>query len=513
MTTTARGYELVPTDPAPNVPYYVNPTFGQIDADVQKVEDRAQKPKTMPNGTNWDTVVSPGHYAVDSFAASATMAGLPPSGGSGFAGDIVNFPVTTTRVVRLAIEYATSNPGKLWTSVSTVAGGVTAWEHAAAQVTLLASGDDLNTLAPGKYRAETSTIATSIKNIPLGVVNPFEVELRQVSKVNGVRFDVLTEYGDTGPIVSTRQSLSNTFQGWITANVPGSRTVFDCWGDSLTEGGGLGETWLTSEAWPARAGTVLTGVTMGNKGRSGDTTDEILIRMGVHVLYFAVTGGSIPASGAVAVTTRFKGYVPRDRNYTGTLAGVAGTLSFNFAAGTWTFTRTTAGTAVTVAGSVQFLPSLAYPKKNPLVFWAGRNDFGFAVTGLDGATVDHIIANHRKVLDHLPAGDKRVLFFGPTLTTAETVGTAGYTRVWDTINRMKYLFPGTFYSVMDYLIDRALTDAGITPTPADLTAIANREAPPSLFITGDTTHFKKAIADVIGRNFAAPLIAAKGYVN
>jgi len=511
MTTTARGYELVPADPAPNVPYYVNPTLTQIDADVQKIEDRAQKPKTMPNGTNWDTVVAPGHYAVDSFTAAATMTGLPPTAG-GFAGDIINFPVTSNRVTRLGIEYATTQPGKLWTSASTVAGGVTAWEPVAAQATALTTGQDLNTLAPGDYRAETSTIATSTLNNP-GVVNPFYLKVVKGSGTNGVTFHTLIEYGDTGPVTSTRQSIGNVFQGWNTAAVPPARTALSCYGTSLTAGSGVGETWTAAETWPARAGTVLTGTTVINSGRSGDTSDEILIRMGIFSLYFAVTGGSIPASGAVAVTTRAKTFIPRDRTFTGSIAGVAGTLAFTFASGTWTFTRSQAGTALAVAGYSLFVAGQAFSRKNALVFEAYRNDSDFNVTGLEGSISDHVIANHRKVLDFLPGGDKRVIFLGPTLNVNEKQGTAGYTRVWDTINRMKYLFPGTFYSQMDYVIDRAMDDAGMTKTADDLAAIAKREAPPSVFIAGDTTHFDKRIADVLGRLHVAPIIAAKGFVN
>lgn len=472
------------------------------------------KPRTVPNGTDWDTVLALGNYRLDSFTNSATMTNLPPVPASpGFAGPIQVMPITSTRVAQVAIEYATANPGKMWTRIQNVNGTWTAWESLAAQTTLIVSGQDLNTLPPGKHRTETSTVATSTLNNP-GVVNPFDIDVRKISVSNGVTVQVLTEWSSTGPIISRRISLSGAFQPWITDNpVAASRVSLDAWGDSLTEGGGVGETWAAGDPWPARAATVLTGVTVNNRGRSGDTTDEVLIRMGVHQMYFAVTGGSIPTSGAVAVTTRMKTHIPRDRVYSGSLAGIPGTLAFTFATTTWTFTRTTSGTAVPVTGSTLFVAGQAITKSAPFVFWAARNDWDFTVTGLEGVMADHVIANHRKVLDFLPQGEKRAIFLGPTLRSTETVGSAGYIRVWDTIDRMKALFPGTFYCVMDYLIDHALTDAGITPTSGDTAAIANREAPPSLFITSDTTHFKKEIADVIGRFFVAPIIAAKGFVN
>jgi len=470
------------------------------------------KPLTVPNGTDWNTVVDMRQYRVDSFTNALTMTNLPPVTG-GFAGPIDVLPVAPGRVAQIAIEYATTNPGRMWSRMQNVNGTFTTWETTASQSSVIASGQDLNTLPPGRHRTETSTIATSTLNNP-GVVNPFEIEVKRVSVSNGVTMQVLTEWSATGPIVSRRTSLSNNFQAWATdVPVTPSRTSFDAWGDSLTEGGGVGQTWLTSEAWPARAGTVLTGTTVNNRGRSGDTTDEVLIRMGVHQLYFTVTGGSIPASGAVAVVTKFKSYIPRDRVYAGSLAGIPGTLAFTFSTNAWTFTRTTSGTALAVSGSTLFVSGQNLVKTTPFAFWAARNDWDFVVTGLEGDMAKHILANHRKVLDFLPAGEKRVLFFGPTLRSTETVGTAGYTRVWDTINQMKTMFPGNFYSVMEYLIGPALADAGLTPTAADTAAIANKEAPPSIFIPTDTTHFRKEIADAIGRFFAAPLIAAKGFVN
>ncbi|MFJ4168484.1 hypothetical protein ACIPY3_03130 [Paenarthrobacter sp. NPDC089714] len=472
------------------------------------------RPLTVPNGTDWNTVVDMRQYRVDSFTNAATMTNLPPvPANPGFAGIIDVMPVAPGRVAQVAIEYATANPGRMWSRIQNVNGSFTAWETTAAQSSVIASGQDLNTLSPGKHRTETSIIATSTLNNP-GVVNPFDIDVRRISVANGVTVQVLTEWSATGPIISRRISLSNTFQQWSTdAPVTPSRTVYDAWGDSLTEGGGVGGSWLASEAWPARAGTVLTGTTVNNRGRSGDTTDEVLIRMGVHQLYFTVNGGSIPASGAVSVVTKFKSFIPRDRSYAGSLAGVPGTLAFTFSTKTWTFTRTNSGTALAVAGSTQFISGQNLVKTTPFTFWAARNDWDFVVTGLEGVTADHIIANHRKVLDYLPAGEKRVLFFGPTLNLNEKTGTVGYNRIWDLITMMKLLFPGNFYSVMEYLIGPALTDAGITPTAADTAAIANKEAPPSVFLPGDTTHFRKEIADAIGRFFAAPLITAKGFVN
>ncbi|WOH20119.1 hypothetical protein IRJ34_07285 [Paenarthrobacter sp. GOM3] len=510
----------------PNTPYLANQTVISPNGDVVSAKvaftsgatyDAANwnivnKPLTVPNGTDWNNVVDMRQYRVDSFTNSATMANLPPVPG-GFAGPIDVLPVAPGRVAQIAIEYATPNAGRMWSRMQNVNGSFTTWETMASQSSLIVVGQDLNTLPQGRHRTETSTIATSTLNNP-GVINPFEVEVKKVSVANGVTMQVLTEWSTAGPIVSRRTSLSNVFQAWITeVPVVGSRVAFDAKGDSLTFGGGQGETWLTSEAWPARMATLFPGITVTNNGRSGDTTDEVMVRAGIHQLYFTVTGGSIPASGAVGVVTKFNAYIPRDRVYAGSLAGVPGTLAFTFSTNSWTFTRTSSGAAVPVAGSTLFVSGQNLTKTTPFSFFAGRNDIDFLVTGLEGDIAEHIIANHKKVYDSLPAGEKRVLFFGVTLRATETQGTAGYDRVWAINARMKQLFPGNYYCLMDYLIDRAFTDAGVTPTAADQAAIAKREAPPSLFIAGDTTHFQKWVADVIGRFFVARLLTAKGYVN
>lgn len=431
MATTSRGYELVPSGVAPDVPLWVNPTFTKINDDVAGVDARV-----------------------------------------------------------LGLE------GKA-----------------------LALNDDLNTLPPGKYYAATGSLAASLKNSG-GAVNPLKLVIDKASTPNGVLFHDMVEYGTTGPIHRTRQSLSNNFQDWITDPVQPTRTIVAALGDSRTDGGGVGEpVWLASEKWTAAAQSALGGTaSVVNYGRSGDTTDEVLIRMGIHSLWFAVTGGSIPASGAVAVTTRFNGYIPRDRVYTGSLAGILGTLAFTYSSKTWTFTRSTAGTATPVTGAsplpthVLFTNNQTVVKQSAIVFWADRNDDDFLVTGLEGNSTDHSLANHRRVLDYMPAGDKRVLFLGPTLNLDEKVGTAGYNRVWDRIAKMKALFPGSFYSVQEYVLGPGLADAGITPTPADLAAISNKEMPPSAMIAGDKTHMNKAMANAYGR-WIASLIAAKGWVN
>ncbi|QXO12924.1 tail protein [Arthrobacter phage Kardesai] len=466
--------------------------------------------KTVPNGTNWDTILEIGLYRLDSFTNSNTMSNLPPTP-NGFAGVIEVLPITATRVIQRGTEYATTSPGKVWIRVQNINGSFPAWDTLFSKTTALLTATDLDSLlTTNRYRTETSTIATSLINAPAGIINPIFLDVIQLSVVNGVSLQTLIEYGPYGPIISQRFSVSNVFQPW-SINAPASRNTVEAGGDSLTEGGGLNETWSTSDPWPARAASVLSGVTITNKGRSGDTTDEILLRLGIHFPHFSVSGGSIPASGAVAVSTNMQLFIPRNRNYSGSLAGVSGTLAYTFSSNTWTFTRSASGSVVSVTGLVRFISSQTWNPSNPLVFWGGRNDYGFVVSGLDGSMTNHIVANHRKVFVTSKYPD-RVLFLGPTLNTNEKVGTAGYTNVWNAVNQLKYLYPGTFYSVLDYLIDKALDDANIVKTAADITAISNREVPPSLFITGDTTHFKKEIADVIGRLFVAPLLKAKGWV-
>jgi hypothetical protein len=126
-----------------------------------------------------------------------------------------------------------------------------------------------------------------------------------------------------------------------TAPLESVSTTIDMWGDSLTMADGVA----------ARLRALLPGVTVTNRGVSGQTAGQIAARQGGVHSRLTVTADTIPASGPVAVTARTESLLAQTgypvRSETGRLSGVAGTLT-NGTVGSiaYTFTRTTAGDTV-----------------------------------------------------------------------------------------------------------------------------------------------------------------------
>ncbi|KJF21972.1 hypothetical protein C7T36_18490 [Rhodococcus sp. AD45-ID] len=270
-------------------------------------------------------------------------------------------------------------------------------------------------------------------------------------------------------------------------------------GDSLTAHGG----------WLARVATLLS-MTAVNLGVAGQTTTEIAFRQGGTVPLLTVSGNSIPATGPVTVTALNPTGAYRDSGgettipftFDGTLAGVPGTLTENgqLTPATWTFTRTTGGSAIACPPGTPFYASQGVPQRSRLqVIWAGRNNT---------SKPDIAIRDLKAMVANLATAQKRYLVCSVTNGQAEPVGSVGYQRV-ATINDMLKAEYGTrFVDVRRYLIDNGLTDAGLTPTTDDTTAIAEDRIPPSLH--SDPIHFTTAGYTAVG-NCIAAAITSKGW--
>jgi hypothetical protein len=181
------------------------------------------------------------------------------------------------------------------------------------------------------------------------------------------------------------QTLSVTFtpadtEDYTTAEASVTLTVaafgVAAWGDSLTSGNqGI----LDRNNYPSQLQKVIT-LPVENLGVSGQTSTQIGVREGGIPVYVTVAGGSIPATGGVSVTFP-TGYEPVTSGgpaggVTGTILGVHGTVTL--ASGTYTFTPTASGSAVSAPGSPQFVVDTPYAGYLP-VFWEGRNN-PFAVS-------------------------------------------------------------------------------------------------------------------------------------
>jgi lysophospholipase L1-like esterase len=258
-------------------------------------------------------------------------------------------------------------------------------------------------------------------------------------------------------------------------------------GDSMTAGaGGNGTT------WPMVAAADL-GWSYYNGGISSQTSTEIALRQGGLEVLVTVEGNSIPATGAVNVTalTPAGTYANLAWTFPGTLAGVPGTLSKSVAH-VWTFTRTTAGAAVACIPNTRFMSAAATPNNGWLnVFWAGRNNVNTAIVTRDIAAM----------VAGLTPLKPRYLVLSVLNSSTEPSGSAGYNSVIALNNALAAAYGANYYDLRRYLIDYGLAAAGITPTAADTTAIAEDRIPASLM--SDTLHLTAAGYTAVGHRIAA----------
>jgi hypothetical protein len=289
-----------------------------------------------------------------------------------------------------------------------------------------------------------------------------------------------------------------------------SNATLAAWGDSLTEG------WPRppfngdkSDSWPG-VFQANWGGTVYNGGATGETADEIAIRQGGYVALLSVEGGSIPASGGVKVTTSqvFTWYVSRVWSCAGTLNGVPGVLSRPINSTELTFTRTAAGSAVAVTANTPFVSTPGEQQKAAIqVLFAGRNDIGY--TSVAGPVVDRVVLAHIAMAKRAGPDRRRFVTVGTTTATNEPRGSAGHTDVTKINDTLARLYPQNYYDLRAYLVNRCIYDQGITPTSADLTAMANDTVPPSIMF--DSIHYTPATAALVAAQIKAYCVT-KGWL-
>jgi flagellar basal body rod protein FlgC len=314
----------------------------------------------------------------------------------------------------------------------------------------------------------------------------------------GIRPDGTAEFAKLTLSQASIIALANQASGYTRS----SRYRVAAIGDSLTDGffGGVGN--QDADSYPAKLQALMpAGVTVFNLGNTGYTVDEEAVRVGALPVPLTVSGGSIPASGPVNVTTTAViGWRPSGttRTILGTLAGVPGTLTRTTSDTAFTFTRTTSGTAVTATGSPVFVPDFAGHDGDTAIILLGRNNVSFSVQGPDASIAEHVAKGIDRIVNWLSPSIKHVLVVSNTTTTAETSGSAGYLTVTDINARLAAAYPTRYLDLRAYLVNQAIYDLGITPTTADNTAMAADTLPPSIMDGGtDNTHWSKATAALV----------------
>lgn len=266
-----------------------------------------------------------------------------------------------------------------------------------------------------------------------------------------------------------------------------SGNYITCWGDSLTAGGG----WTSTLA-------SLSGRTVYNGGTGGENVKVIAARQGADAMI--VNNITIPAdTTAVTIASRstdggintvfgnkvmplLQGGAHVNPVMIGDVEGTLAWTGSNYAdtTGTWTFTRSVAGDAVTIDRETVIRTEFDRNKNTPhlMIIFMGQNG-GFSSTA-------DLINTHKLMINHAKA--RHVIILGLSS------GTASERAAYE--SAMKYEFGRYFISLREYLSKYGLADAGLTPTDADIAAMSNGKVPPQLLTDG--VHFTSATKTVIG---------------
>lgn len=268
-----------------------------------------------------------------------------------------------------------------------------------------------------------------------------------------------------------------------------------CWGDSMTAS-------VFSSLVAA-----LPGRTLFNGGKGGQNSEAIAIRQGGKPLTITVTGNTIPASGSVAITAKNVNILYDGGVYTGSatgsLYGLLGTITTD-PSGNWTFTRSTPGISFTCPAGSEFIldEPLAHRHKT-CVIWSGRND-GSSTRAQLVASRDNIMS----MVNYMRKSIKRYIVISVCNGNGETTGSGAHTNITNLNKELAETFGSNYIDLRAYMVNRAIYDAGITPTGQDTTDMAGDTIPASL--RSDNVHFNAA-GNTQAAGFIARQLAARGF--
>lgn len=268
-----------------------------------------------------------------------------------------------------------------------------------------------------------------------------------------------------------------------------------CLGDSMST-----ETYMS--ALQTQAGIpVLSG------GVPGQVSFQITARYGSVPAKMTVAGNQIPASGAVAITSKSASPITSGSangsafwlTLNGTLAGVRGVLSRDMGqpAGVdnLTFTRSTPGSAVTCPPNTPFIPDTNDNDRCILIPWMGANN---------PSQKDQVMSDLEATIAFLKPYPKRFIVNTVINRPTATIGTPEHQQVIDLNNEIMASWPNNYFDVRSYLISQ------YNPAlPDDVTAHDQDIMPPSL--SSDGFH-----PNATGYNMVAnqiyPLLVARDYL-
>lgn len=261
-------------------------------------------------------------------------------------------------------------------------------------------------------------------------------------------------------------------------------------------------------SWPALLANRLK-VPVLKRGYPGDNAREIGYREGGHRMLVTVTGGTIPASGGVAVTmpADFQVWTAADATQgtpdgtalVGKLNGVPGKI--DVVGSTATFTRAAAGQAQPAPFPIAWEDDFAVTHRDSGdIFQLGRNNIGDFVSTI--AAIQAMLKYSNR-----PA---QYIVLGILPRTDETTGALNHTKVLDHNAAMSAAFGEHYIDTLAYFRTQALAAAGLTPT-ADDTAKINAGTIPPVLVSDDFLHLNKTGSWLVHQLILDKMVAL-GYV-
>lgn len=281
--------------------------------------------------------------------------------------------------------------------------------------------------------------------------------------------------------------------------IPSPRVMW--WGDSLSEGSGS-----TGGQTPGVQLRTLLGRQVAVAGAGSQQSAMIAARAGGRAALITVAGDQIPASGPVNITAYsvdIAYYAGNSYSVVGSLAGIPGTITKVTASGgsssvvSYTFTRTTAGSAKRCLPDTPFIPSVVIPNRIQVI-WIGRNDYGGLVgTPAFEAANTTIKDCIKSIINTITTLEKRAIILGvlPSNSAAEYVGTDSFNYKRLLARDLARDYPNGFIDIDPILRSNGDGSAG------DNTDIANGVTPGSK--RSDGTHLNNAGYGIVAAEIKA----------
>lgn len=295
-----------------------------------------------------------------------------------------------------------------------------------------------------------------------------------------------------------------------------------CYGDSQTAG----------FSWGERLPALLTSVNQAvGRGISGQCAGSVAIRQG-GIILTTTADCTIAASTEPVLVPVLADHLPVNIRWNASsmdmlLGGIRGTVTISqvdaengIAAwsnpkgtGTAIFTPKTApATPVDVPSGTAFVSQDV--QDNPgwgnyvHIFWVGGNDSAYA----GNTRVTGIVSAAQAVVDRLKTfvDEPKFLVASRTARSTDVEGTEGYATAVAQRDALAEAFPDNAIDIWGHVKTNGLDILGITPTEADLTALAGGGVPPSL-TGGDGLHYSTQTREKVLAPFIASELVARGW--